>query len=174
MGGETHGDGWASWDHSVLLDTRSILLQGSVSQKIKLSFEASLESLECFTSPPPIPQPFQAPDLFFPHCPKCSSLSPELPIPFSSLAFTWNPLSTFLKSYPLIHPYLFLKLFYSKIELGGRRASQKELSFTFANQIRFKMVRRHERVTVKPLDMQGDSQQLTWFSWIVPFWKQEV
>lgn len=61
-----------------------------------------------------------------------------------------SPLSP--KTYPLIPPYLCLKLCNPKIELREKGAELKELSFTFANQIRFKMVRRHEGVTLKPWD----------------------
>lgn len=148
MGGERHGDRRASWDRGMPPATRSPSLWGPVSQSRKLPFEAlsSLWSVLLPQTQPPTPNPIRAPHLhsLYPP-PPCNSLpSPSDPLVKSAVHCPQKVIP--------ISPLIFVSSYaIQKLNLK-KRVAQKELSFTFANQIRFKMVRRHERVTLKPWD----------------------
>lgn len=93
--------------------------------------------------PPPRLNPLGARHLHSPYPSMCSLSSLSVP-PFLQWLVSSNPMSTVPKSYSHILS-LSLASSYASQNLNLEKGEpQKELSFTFANQIRFKMVRRYE------------------------------
>lgn len=106
-----------------------------------------------------------------PHPLMCPLLYPSVP-PF----LQWPPLEICCPLSPKVIPIPLLISVASyaiqKNELGRKECHKKELSLTFANQIRFKMARYHERWLLSPTTaMQGESIHSArfnheWHSWL--------
>lgn len=156
--GGSHGDHGASWDRayrwpsgplrsgglSVIAGNLPLKLckLSGVSPSPKLSPSTTYSQLLPGSTPPP---------LFIPPC---------APLPLFLPFLQWSPLPLWKSTVHCpqkLSPYPPLSLSramqsknWTRPKKKKRGVTQKELSFTFANQIRFKMVRRHERVTLKP------------------------
>lgn len=155
------GVGWVPWRPQGILGSGHAACHqvpftlGACQSKQKTSLWSSVNSLWSVSMPPaPTTYSQPLPGSSPPSSPLSSNVlfsSPSVPPPSDPLLKfavhfpqKWSPYPPLIS----VSSYAIQKLNLEK----KKGVAQKELSFTFANQIRFKMVRRHERVTLKLWD----------------------